>query len=212
MKQSILFIICSNEMDSFFIPNMQKLNDFIQRLSLEYDVNIACISSVDDFENYESIIVFKYKVINSKRQMGKMCDFISDNKEKMTYDWYVKVRLEIELLSDIDFTTLCPFSINCRARYYTGPKKIKYGCSVGGIGGWSKHKVTQYSEMVSEIIADDQIYIFHKNVINMGGFTYLSKEHEITANHEWDHTEMWKSRNININVVGIHAGFTPLVI
>jgi hypothetical protein len=136
--------------------------------------------------------------------MGKICDFISDNKDKMTYDWYLKIRPEMELIGDVDFNKLCMFSINARARVYTGMEKIEYGCSIGGKGEWQFNENT-YSENDTHIILDDQIFIFHKNIIH--GFDYLSSNEEEDRHNEWFHTAMWKKRNINLKVIGINTIF-----
>ena len=49
---------------------------------------------------------------------------------------------------------------------------------------------------------DDMIYIFHHNVILMNGFEKI--EFSESPEHEWIHTNIWKSRNINLNVIGIN--------
>jgi hypothetical protein len=202
MKPSILIILCGHEMDPYHIPNIQILKEFIGRLSIQYDVDVACISSNNDFNNYEQIIQFKYKIINTKKQMGKICDFISDNKYKMTYDWYLKIRPDMVLIDDIDFNKLCMDSINARARVYTGMEKIEYGCSIGGKGEWQFNENT-YSENHTHVILDDQIFIFHKNIIH--GFDYLSSSEEEERHNEWFHTSIWKKRNINLKIIGINT-------
>ena len=50
------------------------------------EVEYCGISYQDEFHNYESIISFKYKIINTKRQLSKICDFITDYKAELYYD------------------------------------------------------------------------------------------------------------------------------
>ena len=99
-------------------------------------VDFCGISSYDDFSAYESVITFKYKIINPVRGMSKICDFITKYKDQLDYDWFVKSRPENKLLEPIQFGLLLDNAINARARVYRGPKKIKYGCSVNGEGQW----------------------------------------------------------------------------
>jgi hypothetical protein len=169
-------------------------------------VDVACVSTIDNFKNYEHIFNFKYKYISPLYQFSKLCDFISHIKYD-TYDWYVKIRTEIELLEQIDFKSLCDISVNARTRVYVGPKIIKYGSSVGGNGGWSI--VTGYSSHSShseDIILDDQIFIFHKNVVEQGGFNQLIDDNlrNERNQNEWFHTNIWKNRNINLNPIGLN--------
>ncbi len=113
----ILVIISSNE---FLQCKELRENIIILRnymKDLPYRVDYAGISSKDDFENYEDIIEFKFKMINPKKQLSKMCDFIKENRGQLNYDWYIKIRPEIMLMEQIPFDTLMSNSINARARH-----------------------------------------------------------------------------------------------
>jgi hypothetical protein len=89
----ILVIISSFEMYKELRENIIILNNYMKKLF--YTVHYAGISSSDDFKNYEDIIEFKFKMINPKKQLTKICHFIKENREQLNYDWYVKIRPEI---------------------------------------------------------------------------------------------------------------------
>jgi len=195
----ILVIICSNEMNIINIDNIKIIDDYLKKDNI---VEYCGISNNDDFSNYESIISFKYKMINHKFQLSKICDFITEYKNDLDYDWYIKFRPDLKLLENIKFEILSDKSINARARVYSGPKKILYGMSVNGEGCWKHIGNCYYDNCENEIVLDDMIYIFHHNVILMNGFEKI--EFSESPEHEWIHTNIWKSRNINLNVIGIN--------
>ena len=129
----ILVIIVSNEFNSYYSESIKILNDYLtNNFQNQYIIDYCGISSNDDFSNYEHIIHFKYKIINNKYQLSKICDFISDNINTLDYDWYIKTRPEVKLLEQINFKILSNTSINARARVYRGPKQIIHGMSVNG--------------------------------------------------------------------------------
>ena len=198
----ILVIIATKENHVPLMDNIRGFRDFMQG----HDVEYAGISSSDDFENYEHIIQFKYKLISPKFQLTKICDFISDYKDALDYDWYIKIRPEVQLLSPIVFHELCDKSINARARLYKGPKYIANGCSIGE-GMWAHIKDKSYSDVEEEVILDDIMYIFHKNVIDMGGLD-VTPEYYAPCEDEWFHTKYWKQRGIGLNIIGIDMVFT----
>ena len=72
----ILFILVSNIMDPAFINNISHFSEFIQNFSHIHSIDVAAISSFDDFHNYEHIISFKYKIVNPYLQLYKVCDFL----------------------------------------------------------------------------------------------------------------------------------------
>jgi hypothetical protein len=196
----ILVIICSNEMSGHNIDNIKIMNDYFKNDNANI-VEYCGISNSDDFANYESIISFKYKIINSKFQLSKICDFITEYKNTLNYDWYIKIRPDLRLFEKINFEILSDTKINGRARVYTGPQKILYGMSINGDGIWKNTGDCYYDDSEKEIILDDMIYIFHHNVILMNAFEkFDSNEPE----NEWVHTNLWKCRNINLNVIGIN--------
>ena len=210
----ILIIVVSYEMNINYISNLKILDDYLKKID-NIIIDYCGISSNDDFINYESILSFKYKVINSKKQLSKICDFITQNKNELDYDWYIKFRPEIKLYEPINFDILSNISINARARTYIGPKKIKYGMSVNGEGKWKNIGDCFFNDNEESVILDDQFYIFHKNVINLGGFETFDLEnvHDLYiingkpwySEHEWFHSNYWKSKNISLNVIGINV-------
>jgi hypothetical protein len=197
----LLIIICSNELDIKWCANIKILDDYIKE-NKDIQVDYCGISSNNDFHNYESIISFKFKIINSNKQLTKICDFITDYKSKLNYDWYIKIRPDMKLLENINFNILSKTAINARARLYKGPAKIKYGMSINGKGGsWSDIGDCYYDETEYDVILDDMFFIFHNNVIQLNAF---DKIHFDGQEHEWFHTEIFNSRKIALNVIGIH--------
>lgn len=193
----VLVILISHEMHPSHSPYVEILANYMK----EHTVDYCGISNSDDFHNYESIIPFKYKIINTKRQLSKVCDFITDYKSELDYDWYVKFRPDMKLLDPINFDMLSTTAVNARARQYIGPKLIKYGKSFNDFitisnGGY-------YSIIETLIILDDMIYIFHNNVIKRGGFE--SFPYTGIQEAETFQSNLWRSRNIELNVVGINA-------
>lgn len=197
--KKVLVIISSHEMDINNSNHIQILHDYLinnKNISVDY----CGISNQNDFHNYENIITFKYKMINPKFQLSKICDFITETN--LDYDWYIKIRPDIKLLEPINFDVLSDNAINARARVYKGPKKIKYGMSVNGPGYWAHIGDCYYNdiEQEDEIVIDDMFYIFHNNLIKNGGFNKINSD---VIQNEWFHTRIWKERNINLNIIGI---------
>jgi len=212
--ESILFILTGVAIDMNYILNIRMLDTYIKELSTRYTVHVACISGQDDFHIFEDIIPFTYKVVSTKMQLDKVCDFVS---ECPPYDWYVKLRSEVKLLDQLDFDSYPKDSINARARVYTGPLSIKYASSAGGQGYLHYVHAIHHSEELEEFILDDAIYIFHKTVVEKGGFAPLTegergrRDWYFTSpgkQHEWFHTAVWKSRKIPLNLIGINMDFT----
>ena len=211
--ESILFILTGVAIDMNYILNIRMLDTYIKELSTRYTVHVACISGQDDFHIFEDIIPFTYKVISTKMQLDKVCDFISGCPP---YDWYVKLRSEVKLLDQLDFDSYPKDSINARARVYTGPLSIKHASSAGQGYLHYVHAIHQ-SEELEEFILDDAIYIFHKTVVENGGFAPITEEERGRRDwyftspgkqHEWFHTAVWKSRKIPLNLIGINMDFT----
>jgi hypothetical protein len=196
----ILIIICSHEFNVLWRDNIQILNEYAKLLGME--VEYCGISNQDDFYNYESIISFKYKIINTKRQFSKICDFITDYKSELDYDWYMKIRPDVKLLENINFDLMSEDAINARAREYYGPRKIKYGTSINGEGCWKNIVGCHYASNEHSVVLDDMLFVFHKNIIQLNGFDKIEPERQ--GNEEWNQTTIFKSRNIPLNVIGIY--------
>ena len=197
----ILIILCSFDFNIKWSDNIKILNDTIQ--SNENEVHYCGISSKNDFYNYENIIEFKYKIINTKPQLSKICDFITEYKSTLNYDWYIKTRPEIQILDGIQFGLLSKTAINSRARIYNGPSKIKYGMSVNG-EGFKKIDACFFSEQEHSIVLDDMFYIFSHNIVEKNAF---EKIQSVNVENEWIHARIFNSRNIPIKIVGINLNF-----
>jgi hypothetical protein len=130
-----------------------------------------------------------------------MCDFITEYKDQLDYDWFVKTRPEIKLLQQLSFD-LAENTIHARARMYKGPQRIKYASSLMG-GDESSYK--QYRTTEQELVLDDQIYLFHKSVMEKGGFASCQQGRR---EDEWLHKYVWSQRGIQQNMIGLHVAFT----
>lgn len=206
----LLIIIISEKMDNIFIPHIENLKKYMDKLEQNGSIiDYAGISSYNDFSNYESIVKFNYKQINIKKQLSKLCDFINTNPD-LQYDWYVKIRPEVYLLDELPFHTLSKFSINSRARNYEGSKNIIYGLSVGGKGVWNYiTDAVVYNPTKETVVAmDDQIFIFHHNIIKSNGF--ISKLNGYELQNETTHTDLFNYNKIPLNVIGINLKFDRL--
>ena len=216
-KQSILIILSTNEMYPEFKPQTVTLKKYIEHLSKTYNVDLAGISSKDDFSNYEDTLVFKYKYVNAKAQVSKICDFISENRDKLNYDWYFRTRPEEELLDFdcINFETLPKDAVSARAREYAGPFTGKYSCSVGGEGSFKDIKACLYKPELEKLVLDSNDYVFHKTVVEKGGFAKITQEEKDwekstgrNNEDEWFFDNIMVSRNIKKNIIGINLRFT----
>jgi len=216
-KQSILIILSTNEMYPEFKPQVETLKKYMEHLSKMYTVHVAGISSKDDFSNYSDILDFQYKYINPKLQMAKMCDFITDNKDTLNYDWFLRTRPEEELLDfdTINFNNLPKDAVSARAREYAGPFTGKYSCSVGGEGSFKDIKGCLYKPTLEKIILNSDVYVFHKTAVENGAFSKLTNEEEnwgteydTKTQSEWFFSHILPSRGIKLNIIGINAKFT----
>lgn len=198
----ILIIISGHYFGKEHIDNIQILDNYMKQSGA--NIEYCGISSNNDFYVFEDIIEFKYKIINNKPQLSKICDFITEYKEKLDHDWYIKIRPDIKLLNNIDFNILSKDAINGRARFYKGRKRIKYGNSVPVPGeGCSKNynDSSHYVDCEDNIILDDMFYIFHKNSIQNGAFNKIP---QVPREAETEHSNMYSTRNIKMNVIGIN--------
>jgi hypothetical protein len=204
-----LIIISSHKLDKAHRPNIEIIRDYFK------DADFCAISNEDDFHNYEDIITFRYKIINPKKQLSKICDFISDHRPD--YHFFVKCRPDVKLLEPIDFNQIDKYAINARARVYWGPKQIKYGNSVNGKGIWDTIGDCYYDDIERTVVLDDMLYIFHKKVVKRGAFDKLLSEDSmqtkwfhsrVTRQNEWFHTQVFDERNIKLNIIGINLIFT----
>jgi hypothetical protein len=186
-----------------YLPYIKIFDDYLKKIE-GATVDYCGISNQDDFSNYESLITFKYKSVDTSFQFSKICRFISEHKDHLHYDWYIKTRPDLKLLSPLNFSVMSDTSINARARQYTGPKTIKYGMSINGNGKWRNIGNCFYDPEEKHVVLDDMIYIFHNNVVKREGFSLIFN-HDSDVEDEWYHSLLWKSRNISFNVIGINA-------
>ena len=206
----ILIIIVSNEFNPIYKNNIKFLYNFIEQTQKECLIDFCGISSTNDFDSYEDIINFKYKIINPKQQLNKVCDFITDNKSSLNYDWYIKTRPDLKLLEPINFDLLNKFAINARARLYIGPKKIINGMTVRGKGKWYNVNDCKFSINEEKIVLEDTFWIFSHNIIELNGFDKINSKFEIYETFdefnepEWKYSKLWQSRNIDLNIIGIN--------
>jgi len=200
----ILVIIITKENHINFIPNILILKNYL----LSYNTQYACISSSDDFQMYDGIINLKYKEISSKMQLSKLSDFIISKKNELDYDWFIKIRPHIKLNQPLNFNKLLVNSINARAREYKGPKSIQFANSLP-----NKYSECNYRIFETTKILDDQIFIFHKSILNKfqyitnlpESFYFASRHGLLKYEHEWVHTNYWKLCNIKLNIIGLNA-------
>jgi hypothetical protein len=201
--------------------NLENIKILHESLANDTDIVDYCgISNQNDFTNYESILKFKYKIVNTKYQLSKICEFITQYKHELDYDWYIKFRPDIKLLESINFGILSINAINARARVYRGPKRIKYGSSIGGNGCYKNVKDCIKDDIETNIVLDDQLFIFHHNIITQGGFSVFDPSNVkewfnvsgtyYMYEHEWAHSNCWKSRNISLNIIGLNVCFTKV--
>ena len=207
----ILFIIAYNIYQEYYIDCINTLKNVIDNYYDKHLVDIACINSNGDFTNIEGILSLKFKIKNPKLQFDKICDFISSNS--LDYDWFIKLRPDIKIFEPIDFSKLDQNAINARARVYTGNLKLKNAASVGG-KGIAEHNVRDTCGAPFDIVMDDIIYIFHKNVILNSGFSIINDDikdnfynllsYHPKIQHEWFHTYVWNTRKIPFNIISIN--------
>jgi hypothetical protein len=213
----ILVILISGGDINPYIQNIYTLKEFMSTNYGDDHIDYASITSSEVSNGCDEILKFTYKYVNSKMQLSKICDFITTYKDKLKYDWFIKIRPEIQLLEKINITDLSTDYIHARAREYIGPRQILFGNSVHGEGEHQTLNSSYYSDTEDIVALDDQIYIFHRNIIENGGFSSLSSEELMNYytkgneflpwHHEWTHSKCWKTRNIKLNVIGINMIF-----
>jgi len=136
-----------------------------------------------------------------------VCSFLISLEEK--YDWYVKIRPEVELNRCVTFDNLSKDAINARCRAYTGSKRIPFGASLGGVWQGAYADSIKYHPEHEHIILDDQMYIFHRNVFEQG---MCSPPVEQGQCNEWCHAVHWVKNGIKVNPVGFELNFHHLTV
>ena len=118
----------------------------------------------------------------------------------------MKIRPDVKLLEEIKFAMLSEYAINGRAREYSGPKQIKYGMSVNGEGVWKNIGGCYYSEYEHGVLLDDMVFIFHKNIKELGAFDIIAPVND--HQNEFFQTNIYNARKIPLNIIGIYLEFT----
>lgn len=192
----VLVIICGHAFEPLWRENVKVLREIFA------DAHFCGISNQDDFQNYEDLIEFRYKLINTKGQWSKVCDFITDHRDELDYDWFVKIRPDLKLLEPVPWGQLSIGAVNARARVYNGPAHIRYGMSINGEGKWKNVGDVKHERYEHDVVLDDQFFFFHRGVVDRNVF---DKDTSDQKEHEWTMTATLKKRGASLYVVGIHA-------
>lgn len=169
----ILLIISSHEMSKEFkkyikIIKIKLINNFIKE-EVEIDICLINSNKEDELNNYDDIlknIKYKFNSKNSK-QYEKIVNVINIINVNL-YDWFIKIRPDLELLEDInlDKIKICDKNkINSRVRWYIGEHtNVKNGTSlkIDEDCCWTNSYI--YDNNINYIVPDDQIYFFHKTI------------------------------------------------
>ena len=198
----ILCIITTGGNLDEYLENIILFRDSMQKDHPTDLIDYACISSFDNFSDIDKVLNLKYKEIDSKKQLTKICNFITKYKDELDYDWFIKSRPEVQIFSRINLEFLPKNAISARVREYKGTKRIMYGNSTSG-PGYAKHiNDCRFSLFNRKIVLDDQLYVFDKEVIESGAFAEFDSQKD-SIQHEWVHSNCWRERKINLNVIGI---------
>jgi hypothetical protein len=69
-----------------------------------------------------------------------------------------------------------------------------------------------YDTIEHDIIMDDMLYIFHKNVVQKNAFDKIIVpnygEYKWVQEYEWAHTSLFNARKIQLNIIGINLVLT----
>tara|TARA_B100000902_G_C27317399_1_gene922208 strand:+ start:3424 stop:4170 length:747 start_codon:yes stop_codon:yes gene_type:complete len=184
------------EYNRFIVIIKEKLiNKFIEE-DVEIDVCLINSSEVDELNNYDDILNnIKYKFNDKQsKQYEKIANTIN-SIDINYYDWFIKIRSDLELLEDInmDKIKICDKNrINSRVRWYIGKHiNILNGTSfsVTKDSPWTNSYL--YDNNINYIVPDDQIYIFHKsiakkafNIVNLNNISDNKKKLYMNFNHE----------------------------
>lgn len=200
MKEKVLVILCGVSMnDCRNENNLKNLKLKIDKLRNNFEVEIACVSSNNDFGLYNRILNFNYTMVDKEKQYSKISNFIQ--KHGNNWDIYIKVRPELFFHDDISLDNIRKNTVYARARKYSGPEHMFNGSVVGGPGDWEchGHEIT-YSEHEEYLYLDDHYYIFRKDVVDNGGFIHRN---DGMPHSESYHTERWLEVGIELKIIGI---------
>ena len=172
----ILIIFVSRDIPSSQNKNLLTIkNNLID--TLKNDNTIVDLCSVLSNPNIDisskSILGdFKYEFINPEPPLRKLCSIFNTIKYD-EYDWYIRIRPDINLLEKITHEKLESLSkekINTRCRGYEGPHiNLPYGCSIPNIriapaGLKECYNYIKYNDKYININPDSMLFFFHKTI------------------------------------------------
>ena len=201
----LLVILISHAFETKWRGNVAGLRDCLARVEGVTAVDYAGVSSHADFKNYDDLVPFRFTEVNPKRQVNKLCDFVSAHRAELEgYDWFVKTRPDIRLLEPPDFSAMAPGAVNARARAYVGPRKVEYGMSINGPGPNKFHRAGDcvYDPVERKVVLDDQFVVFPRSVVAQGAFDPVYFPPQVVAD-EWAQATVFNKRRIPVHVVGI---------
>ena len=230
----LLMMISQNISENTLGNNLGNIyNKIINPLKTDnIEVDLAtCISGSDNIISKEAKYNFKFDGF----QLAKVC-YVVNKFEDDEYDYYIKIRPEIELNTIIDETFLLKLSkskINSRCRQYAGPSiDLTFGmsCQKEYIG---EGDIRCNDKVV--ICPDDQMYIFHKSIKKafspITNDIYLNYCKKINDKREYwvdelmlckttwknigerelHHKFIWYSRGLDVNPIGLDIQMQGLI-
>jgi hypothetical protein len=228
----VLLMIISHNITKNNLQNIyNKIINPLKTNNIEVDI-ATCISGSNNIISNEVKYNFKFDGF----QLAKVC-YVVNKFEDDEYDYYIKMRPEINLTTIINQTFLLELSktkINSRCRQYAGPSiDLKFGmsCQENCI---RKDDILCNDKVI--ICPDDQMYIFHKSIKKafspIANDTYLNyckkindkREYWVdqwmldetywkknTCEREGHHKFIWYSRGFDINPIGLDMRMNSLV-
>jgi len=196
----LLILVCGYELS----PDNEESIRSLKYLQDLYAVDIATLTTLRPTLNGS----YKYTFVHPGKQFAKVSAFFQAHPD-LSYDWYLKVRPDVQILEPIFLEAYPEDSINARARVYTGPRCIPYGMSINGPGAWKDFEGARfYDTSEHDVILDDQLFFFHSSVLAKQPFEPGDVEPEDGWENEWFHTRVWASKEIPLNVVGLSLYLT----
>ena len=222
----VLLMIISHNITKNNLRNIyNKIINPLKTDNIEVDL-ATCISGSDNSISNEAKYNFKFDGF----QLAKVC-YVVNKFEDDEYDYYIKMRPEIELKTIINQTFLLELSktkINSRCRSYKGPPiNLNFGVSCNS-KQLRKGDIQLFDDKTI-INPDDQMYIFHKSIKN--AFSPITKEtylnyckiindkleywvddwmldekywNKSAFEREGHHKFIWYSRGFDINPIGLN--------
>jgi hypothetical protein len=177
--------------EKFIIPH--------EKRGYEIEVFLSC-SDKKTINNYDRRLKkrIKMKKYDPEKQHSKMCNLYAE----MEHDhlWYVKYRPEMIFLEEFDIEKCSKDKLSTRARYYTGPKRLKYG------GSCPKHCVDEktyvYSKKETRVIMSDQFYVVPRKISDRAFKRPKKKYNGFEA--ECYHTGCFSDNGVKFNIIDVN--------